>query len=67
MAKDAEWKIMDKTQKEVLYWDGKTPILIPTENDWYKIHVQSEDITKEEMSEENAKRLINQMIINKTQ
>jgi hypothetical protein len=66
MAEDAEWKSMDNPQQEVLYWDGKTPILVPTENDWYKIHVHSEDVTKEELSEENAKQLINQMIGFKT-
>lgn len=65
MAEDAEWKKIDHIQREILYWDGKTPILIPTENDWYKIHVHYEDIIKEEMSEENAKWLINQMFARK--
>lgn len=66
MAEDAKWKKMDDPQEEILYWDGKTPILVPTENDWYKIHARSEEITKKEMPEENAKQLINLMFARKT-
>ena len=62
MAEDAVWKSVDTQRKDVLYWDGKTPILIPTENDWYKIHTRSEDVVKHEMTEENAKVLINQIL-----